>query len=127
MATTTSGITAARPPRRRRQLLPAIAIAVGAITSYMTLATPVAHADIKKFNDCIKGATIQGSVVKDCCAYAGGTYNPSDSHGEETCEFAANSVIDPGRQEGTTTNPAPPPPGATAILPPGANTRAGIQ
>jgi hypothetical protein len=126
MAMTTSGIIAARPARGR-QLLPAIAIAVGAITSYMALATPVAHADIKKFNDCIKGATIQGSVVKDCCTYASGTYNPSDSHGEETCEFAANSVIDPGPQEGTATPPPQPPPGTTAILPPGSNTRAGIQ
>jgi hypothetical protein len=91
----------------------------------MTLAMPVAHADIKKFNDCIKGATIQGTVVKDCCTYANGTYNPSDSHGEETCEFTANSVIDPRQEQGTP--PPPPPPGATAILPPGLNTRAGTQ
>ncbi len=86
---------------------------------------PRTEQDIKQ--DCesgvggVYGTTVEGGNRKSTCLYI-------DDHGNEWIDNYKN-----GKFTGTQgpfrpkTTPSPPPPGATAILPPGSNTRADIQ
>lgn len=57
-------------------------------------------------------------IAENCCTDLGGTYN----EGRDACYLPNGDV---GRTQQA--SPTPPPPGATAVLPPGVNTRTGIQ
>jgi hypothetical protein len=61
-----------------------------------------------------------GDSLADCCYWAGGTYIRTPNHPVGICVYSHET--NPNGRLGTSTAP-----GATAILPPGSNTRAAIQ
>jgi hypothetical protein len=128
MATT---IAALRHPLRAAAILAATIVTCSPLIAVpMAIAEPDSNGwDADNFKACLAQIPAGDNDYTYhyflCCQQSGGT--PTDRPDLKGCAIPTGNGVMGQEHQLDTTDPAPPPPGATVILPPGVNTRAGIQ
>jgi hypothetical protein len=121
----------AAPPRWRQFATVTFFIAAITLGSAPASAEPGSSVQGTQMDHCVTNGVSAGAdknaVIASCCKSLGGTVS-ANSQGTTSCQFPdGNTWTAPLDQQQGESGPTPPPPGATAILPPGSNTRAGTQ